>query len=40
MNRLREWMWTVPPPQALDPAAEPSKELSSWEAKAAAEDSE
>ena len=37
MNRLREWMWTVPPPQALDPGAEPSKELSSWEAKQAAE---
>lgn len=26
-GRLREWMWTVPPPQALDPHAEPAKEL-------------
>jgi NADH-quinone oxidoreductase subunit I len=26
-DRLREWMWTVPPPPALDPLAEPAKEL-------------
>jgi NADH-quinone oxidoreductase subunit I len=26
-DRLREWMWTVPPPPASDPAAEPPKEL-------------
>ncbi|MGZ8721249.1 MAG: hypothetical protein ACXWXH_07230, partial [Aeromicrobium sp.] len=26
-DRLREWMWTVPPPQALDPQAEPAKEV-------------
>ena len=26
-DRLRDWMWTVPPPQALDPKAEPAKEL-------------
>jgi NADH-quinone oxidoreductase subunit I len=38
MNRLREWMWTVPAPQALDPGAEPSKELAAYEAKAAAEE--
>ncbi len=25
-DRLREWMWTVPPPPALDPAGEPPKE--------------
>jgi NADH-quinone oxidoreductase subunit I len=25
-DRLREWMWTVPPPPALDENAEPSKE--------------
>jgi NADH-quinone oxidoreductase subunit I len=25
-ERLREWMWTVPPPPALDENAEPSKE--------------
>ena len=38
MNRLREWMWTVPAPQALDPGAEPAKELAAYEA--AAEDAE
>lgn len=26
-QRLREWMWTVPPPPALDPAAAEAKEL-------------
>ncbi|MCW2744788.1 MAG: NADH-quinone oxidoreductase subunit [Mycobacterium sp.] len=26
-DRLREWMWTVPPPPPLDPAAEDPKEL-------------
>jgi NADH-quinone oxidoreductase subunit I len=25
-DRLREWMWTVPPPPAPDPAADESKE--------------
>jgi NADH-quinone oxidoreductase subunit I len=25
-EQLREWMWTVPPPPALDAAAEPAKE--------------
>jgi NADH-quinone oxidoreductase subunit I len=26
-ERLREWMWTVPPPAPLDPRGEPAKEL-------------
>jgi NADH-quinone oxidoreductase subunit I len=26
-DRLREWMWTVPPPDALDEHAQPAKEL-------------
>ena len=26
-DRLREWMWTVPAPMALDGSAEPAKEL-------------
>ncbi len=26
-DRLREWMWTVPEPPALDPGAEPAKEV-------------
>jgi NADH-quinone oxidoreductase subunit I len=26
-ERLREWMWTVPPPPAPDPGAEPPREL-------------
>ena len=26
-DRLREWMWTVPPPQAHDPGAPPAREL-------------
>ena len=34
-ERLREWMWTVPPPQAHDPAAEPPKEIAAAEKAAA-----
>ncbi|MFC5754167.1 4Fe-4S binding protein [Actinomadura rugatobispora] len=30
-ERLREWMWTVPPPQPHDPGAEPPKELAAAE---------
>jgi len=30
-SRLQEWMWTVPPPPALDPAAEPAKEVATAE---------
>ena len=26
-DRLREWMWTVPPPPVLDPGAPPAREL-------------
>lgn len=26
-DKLREWMWTVPAPPALDPAAEEPKEI-------------
>ncbi len=26
-DRLQQWMWTVPAPPALDPAAEPAKEV-------------
>ncbi|SHN47413.1 NuoI/complex I 23 kDa subunit family protein [Cryptosporangium aurantiacum] len=26
-DRLREWMWTVPPPPAHDPLGEPAKEV-------------
>jgi NADH-quinone oxidoreductase subunit I len=26
-EQLREWMWTVPPPPAHDPAGEPAKEV-------------
>jgi NADH-quinone oxidoreductase subunit I len=26
-DRLRDWMWTVPTPSALDPNAEPAKEI-------------
>jgi NADH-quinone oxidoreductase subunit I len=33
-DRLREWMWTVPPPPAHDPAAESPKELPQEPAKA------
>ncbi|HEY0487015.1 MAG TPA: 4Fe-4S binding protein [Mycobacteriales bacterium] len=37
-DRLREWMWTVPPPAALDPLAEPAKEVATVEkARAKAE---
>jgi NADH-quinone oxidoreductase subunit I len=28
-DRLRDWMWTVPPPPAADPAAEDAKEVAS-----------
>ena len=31
-ERLREWMWTVPPPPALDPDGEPAKEVTAAEA--------
>jgi NADH-quinone oxidoreductase subunit I len=34
-ERLREWMWTVPPPQAHDPSAEPPKEIGAAEKAAA-----
>jgi NADH-quinone oxidoreductase subunit I len=34
-ERLREWMWTVPPPPALDPAAEPARERVDAERRAA-----
>jgi NADH-quinone oxidoreductase subunit I len=30
-DRLREWMWTVPPPPAADPAAPPAKEVAAAE---------
>ena len=30
-ERLREWMWTVPPPPALDPAGETPKEVAAAE---------
>ncbi|TQM71716.1 NADH-quinone oxidoreductase subunit I [Actinomadura hallensis] len=30
-ERLREWMWTVPPPPAHDPSAEPPKEVAAAE---------
>ncbi|HEX5770968.1 MAG TPA: NADH-quinone oxidoreductase subunit I, partial [Nocardioidaceae bacterium] len=26
-ERLRDWMWTVPAPVALDPGSEPPKEI-------------
>jgi NADH-quinone oxidoreductase subunit I len=29
MDRLREWMWTVPPPPAHDPRGAPAKEVTS-----------
>jgi NADH-quinone oxidoreductase subunit I len=29
--RLREWMWTVPPPDVLDEHAEPAKEIAAAE---------
>src|SRR5215212_10265109 len=34
-DRLREWMWTVPPPPALDPAGPPAKEVAAAEQAAA-----
>jgi NADH-quinone oxidoreductase subunit I len=34
-DRLQEWMWTVPAPPALDPAAEPPKEVGTAERAAA-----
>ncbi len=37
MNKLREWMWTVPAPPALDAGAEKSKELASYQATLEAE---
>jgi NADH-quinone oxidoreductase subunit I len=30
-DRLREWMWTVPPPSTLDEHAEPAKEIAAAE---------
>jgi NADH-quinone oxidoreductase subunit I len=36
-DRLQQWMWTVPPPPALDPGAEPPKEVSTAAAAAARE---
>jgi NADH-quinone oxidoreductase subunit I len=30
-GRLREWMWTVPPPDVLDEHAEPAKEIAAAE---------
>ena len=30
-DRLQQWMWTVPPPPALDAAAEPAKEVATAE---------
>jgi NADH-quinone oxidoreductase subunit I len=38
MNRLRTWMDTVPPPQALDPGAEQGKELDAYERTRATEE--
>ncbi|MQY06111.1 NAD(P)H-quinone oxidoreductase subunit I [Actinomadura sp. RB68] len=34
-DRLREWMWTVPPPQPPDPLGEPPKEIATAEKAAA-----
>ena len=34
-DRLREWMWTVPPPPAHDPRGEPAKEETAAARKAA-----
>jgi len=34
-SRLQEWMWTVPPPPALDPGAPPPKEIATAEQAAA-----
>jgi NADH-quinone oxidoreductase subunit I len=35
-DRLREWMWTVPPPPALDPGSETPKEVAAAEKAEAA----
>ena len=35
--RLREWMWTVPAPPALDPTGEPAKEVTAARNAAGAE---
>jgi len=35
-DRLREWMWTVPPPPAHDPMGEPAKEEAAAARKATA----
>lgn len=37
-DRLREWMWTVPPPQPLDPHAVDPKELDAARKAAEADD--
>lgn len=37
MDRLREWMWTVPPPPAYDPAGETPKEVAAADAALVAE---
>ncbi len=34
-DKLQEWMWTVPPPAALDPASAPPKEIATAEKAAA-----
>ena len=34
-DRLQSWVWTVPPPPTLDPAAEPGKEVAAAERAAA-----
>ena len=34
-DRLREWMWTVPPPPGLDEHGEPAKEIAAAERSAA-----
>jgi NADH-quinone oxidoreductase subunit I len=34
-DRLREWMWTVPPPPAADPSGEVPKEVQAAEKAAA-----
>lgn len=39
MPKLRAWMWTVPPPPALDPAAPEPKELAAPAKKTAAKKS-
>ena len=36
-DRLREWMWTVPPPPAHDPNGEPAKEVVAADRAAAAQ---